>query len=185
MPPDLWGHPRVWSKSKAALATVGCSSEDSRSWLLGKASQGGRVQAFTTMITTKWSFEIDVLLQPARAFRCRLSPDANYSFRLCFHDEAALWSFSYYISTLRTCFTPRDFPEVARSCCALASDYLTRTKSYSPYETMSHRANDDLNLDVSDIDSDVSDIDADEIDTDEDVEGGYDWVFADEVTVEM
>jgi hypothetical protein len=43
---------------------------------------------------------------------------------------------------------------------------------------MGHRANDDLNLDVSDIDSD-------EIDTDEDVEGGYDWVFADEVTVEM
>ncbi|KAG1883600.1 hypothetical protein F4604DRAFT_1677360 [Suillus subluteus] len=63
---DLWRDPSIWSTPRAGLTTIGYL-EDSHQpttfevWLLGKIAYGNDFQAFTTIITTDWLFEIDVV----------------------------------------------------------------------------------------------------------------------------
>jgi hypothetical protein len=90
-------------------------------------------------------------------FRCQLAANAPVRFQFCFHDEIALWSFSCYISILRTPLVSRDLPQVVRAYSTLVSDYLAHTSSSCLFAGCSSRKNDNLDLDDSDLDSIASD----------------------------
>ncbi|KAG1883714.1 hypothetical protein F4604DRAFT_1920220 [Suillus subluteus] len=187
-PPDLSGKdPSVWSEPRVALTTIG-HSEDSSSWLLGKTTHGGDTQAFATMITTDWLFEIDV---PSHLFHCQLSPGTSQHFQFHFHDEAALWRFTYYVSSLRTPLVSKDLPQMIRSSRALASDYFNHILPYSPtnhfpgHASCANNNSDPDDSDTESIDSDASFSDSttsqSELGSDHDCD--YDWVSVDEVGV--
>ncbi|KAG1882174.1 hypothetical protein F4604DRAFT_1678591 [Suillus subluteus] len=120
-------------------------------WLLGKIARENNIQAFATIITTDWLFEIDMI--DAKLV-------TNFSlphFQFYFHDEIALWSFSCYISILRTPLVSRDLPQVVRAYGTLVSDYLAHTSSACQFAGCSSRGNDSLDLDDSDLNSIASD----------------------------